>query len=356
MATSADSLAIQADAIHARYRRGFAGKNRATRDLAALDGLLSEMRAIAALLPATATAVRTTVDTWITLYADERAAIARVQLGGADAVTAWRLVEWNEATFQRYQRGYAGKSRTTRDGWLLAEMAERQARWAAQLAPLAARLHDGPLDEQLTELKRNVELYEAEAKAIPAARASLPLADYARTLATLANGQFRLYRLHFAEKSRLSRRPPLLRRILAGLQDIEREMAAVRDQGITTPSHLDNLGKVTERIRHHRGEMTAIENARRNASASELAGALGDDANGVFASYREQFAQRPRSAVDAGTLGELCERLHEIAAAMAELQDLRSMDTNDRNIGIVLETVRAWEREIRAIEKAKAAS
>lgn len=356
MSAALETLTAQADAIHARYRRGFAGKNRATRDLAVLDGILAEMRDLLAQLPADAGGLRGTVEEWVRLYGSEREAIASVQAAGPDAVRAWRLVEWSDVTFYRYLRQFAGKNRSTRDGWLIAEMSERQAKWANELDALAARLGDAKLTEAAAQVRTHLDTYRGEAKAIPAARVALPATERARLLATLANGQFAEYRRHFAEKARLSRRIALLRRITGALEEIQREMGAVRDLGVRTPSHLDNLVKVTDRVKHHQSEISAVHTARRDASAAAIALALGDDANAVFNEYRSGFANKSRATVDPARLGELCDRLHEIAAAMDELQAERPDATNQKNVEIVIETLKAYEREFRAIEAAKKAS
>ena len=49
-------------------------------------------------------------------------------------------------------------------------------------------------------------------------------------LATRANGQFSLYREHFAGKKRSTRRLGLLRRMIGELSDIHQSMLHLRDQ------------------------------------------------------------------------------------------------------------------------------
>ena len=68
MAPSVETLKSQADAIHARYRRGFAGKTRATRSLPELDTILAEMQTLSLTLPANATALKDEVDGWLKVY------------------------------------------------------------------------------------------------------------------------------------------------------------------------------------------------------------------------------------------------------------------------------------------------
>lgn len=353
MAPSVETLKSQADTIHARYRRGFAGKTRATRNLPELDTILAEMKTLSLTIPATATELRSNVDAWLKIYTDEREAIAAIVAGGPDALRAWRLVEWAETNFLRYLRDFGGQERLTRDNWLLEEMVARQSRWLEELGPLSAKVKDPKLAGQVDQAAKNLDLMRKETQAIPAGRRAITANEYARVLATLANGQFALYRRHFSERPRFSRRPALLRRILGALEDIERSMIAVRDLGVRTDAHLGNLVKVSDRVKHHRGELAAIEDTRKVTAATQVAGGLGDDANRAFNDYKTNFANRSRALVDAKLLGEIADRLHEVAAAMDELQVERPVDTNAKNITIVLETVKGYEREWKAIRDAQ---
>lgn len=353
MAPSVETLKSQADAIHARYRRGFAGKTRATRSLPELDTILAEMQTLSLTIPSTATALKDEVDGWLKIYKDERDAIAQIVAGGPDALRAWRLVEWAETNFLRYLRDFGGQERLTRDNWLLNEMVARQSKWLEELGPLAAKVKDARLSSQVEQVAKNLDLMRSESQAIPAGRRAITANEYARVLASLANGQFALYRRHFAERPRFSRRPALLRRILGALEDIERGMIAVRDLGVKTDAHLGNLLKVSERVKHHRGELKAIEETRTVTAATQVAGGLGDDANRAFNEYKTNFANRNRTLVDAKLLSDITDRLHEIAAAMDELQVERPVEANVKNLTIVLETVKAYEREWKAIRDAQ---
>lgn len=353
LASTIDTLSSQAESVHARYRRAFAGKNRATRDLTSLDEIVADMKAVSVSVPESASQLRAAVDEWLRLYNEERAAIARIQAGGPAAVQAWRLVEWGEVTFLRYLRDFAGHNRTTRDNWLLAEMANRQGTWLSDLNRLVDGLNDETLNTQRDQATKNLDLYRTEGNAIPNARVGLAPNDHARLLATLANTQFGLYRRHFVTRPRNSRRPALLKRMIGALEDIQGRMEAVRSLGVNTQVHLENMTKVKERIHHHKNELQAIEAARNNTSPDQLARALGDDANTVFNDYRTAYANKPRNSVDNAQLGELCDRLHEIAAAMYELQSERPTDTNAKNLTVVIETVKGYEREYKAIDDAK---
>lgn len=347
------SLTAKAEEIHAQYRRSFAGRSRATRDIGQLDALIAEMEKVRGAVPPAATALQDSVGSWLDLYKTERSAIADIQKGGADAITAWRLVEWAEVGFQRYMRLYAGQRRTTRDVWLLQELHDEQVARIKLLSPLAKKLKDEKLSTQLSNMEKNLALYAEEIKQIGASKGSLANGEHAKVLATLANTQFQHYRVHFADKVRSSRRPALLRRINKALADIRTGMEALRQLGVQTEAHVGNIRKVADRIGGNERELEQILAARRQASAQQLAGAMGDEANAIFREYRDNFSGKSRGAVDAVALAVICERLHEIVRNMSELQAERPTEANGKNIGIVIETLKAYEREHRAILEAQ---
>lgn len=346
---SLEALTAQADAIHTRYRNNFAGRSRVGRDLKLLDTLIADADKLLAALPADADALRATVTEWRTLYAAERENIAKIQGAGPDVVAAWTAAEWALLSFYRYNRDFAGQNRLTRDLGLLQQTIAEQEGW------IAAAKGKAGLDDQVARMTEHLGMYKKEFGEIPAARAKLSPADRAKLQASLANHQFALYRLHFADKPRHSRRPALLGRILGQLQALHADMIATRDQGVRTESHTQNIAKVAERVRHHNDERANIERARMARTTREVAGALGDDANQLLAAFRKDFAGQPRQTRDIQKLAELCERLQEVARAMADLQRERPEEGNRKNLLVVLDQLRAWEREFEAVRNIKRA-
>lgn len=344
------TLPAQTDALHQRYRRGFMGRSRATRDLGALDALIAET---SGLLPALAqsAALRGQTEERLKLYRTEREAIATIQAGGADAVAAWRLAEWSEVSFLRYGREFGGQARTTRDLGLLSEFHADQERWLAAATPLAARLNESRFSGQLQQMAANCKLYSAEGGEIANARKRAAPADRVGALAALANRQFALYRLHFEGKARVSRRPALLKRIAEALESIRMEMEAVRSAGITSPAHSANIAKVTDRVKHHRDELAKITDARTNTPTPQLVGALGDDANTWIARYRAEFAGKSREGRDLNPLADICEGLHEAARSTAEAMQERATEGTPaaKNLTVILDHLRVAEREFVAI-------
>jgi hypothetical protein len=352
----ATPLSEQATALHDRYRKGFVGRSRATRDLGALDALITDT---AAFLPALGESqtLRTQVEERLSLYRTERDTIAQIQAGGPEAVSAWRLVEWSDLSFSRYARDYAGQSRLTRDVALLEEMAAEQASWHKEAAAAAAKLGEARLKEQVAQMGKHADLYRAEVGEVRKAQAALAPADRVGALATRANRQFALWRLHFEGRPRASRRAGTLRRVVAELKDIQAAMEATRAAGITSATHAENIAKVADRVRHHGEELAKIEEARTNTPTAQLVGMLGDDANKLIARYREEFSGKSREGRDLNVLADLCEGMHEVARNMSAVAADRGTDTqNARNLTVVVDHLKVMEREFTTIRKAKQAA
>lgn len=349
MAVSVDALQTEVDSIHTRYRRGFVGRTRATRDLSLLDQIITDLRNVVERIPASSP-VRATATENLNLYETEHKLIREIQAGGSAVLAGWRLVEWSELDYFRYGRLFAGQNRTTRDNWLLAEMAAEEKQRLDGIAGVASR--DAKLAEQRGQMERNYELYTKEVREISSARAGLRAAEHARILANLANRQFALYRTNFSGKARASRRPALLRRMISALESVLASMEAVRSLGINTPVHADNINKVRQQVELYRTELPLIETERGRAGRN-VVGMLGDEANQVFAAYRKDFADRSRKSVNAETLSELCEQLHEIARNMEQVEAESPDETNRKNLGIVVDTLKRYEREFQAIVEAQ---
>ena len=349
------TLADRVQSIHDRYRREFAGRSRISRDLELLDQLIASLEGAASeagaladsgeLLPLTTQR--------LSLYRTEREAIHKAQNGGPDEVLAHRLADWSWLNHRRYVRHFAGQSRPTRDLGLLMELVEEQRRYRDELARLMARQAPGWRGELLAQIETNLEMYTKEIDAIPKARGELGAHRRVGVLATAANTQFGLWRSHFAEKSRRTRRAALLRRMITQLESIHTEMGIARDQGIKTPTHLGNLDKVKSRLDLYRREQGLIEQASSSAGPDEVARGLGSEANDQFTAYRAGFAGKSRTTVDADTLNGICDALQEIARNMDTLDRTWARPVNAKNLGVVVENLKQYEREHHLIVQAR---
>jgi hypothetical protein len=352
------ALRSRGAAVEAQYETHFAGQPRITRDPALLERLIAELRTVAdqaAALPASAdrNAVQSRAREQIGLYTAELAAIRKAQDEGPEAIEAHYLIEWSRFTFQRYRRHFAGQSRSTRDLGLLAEMIADLKRIKAEMEALLKVRTDTALTEMRDRVDQNLQLYLDERGEIVVARGAGTPEQQSDVLASIANDQFALYGRHFAGKSRLSRRPGLLQRIIDNLDVIRDRMETVRDGGLDNPNLGRNIQIVNDRATFYRGELEAIRTARREATMADLVSALGGAANEVFDEYRANFAGHDRRTRDLARLGHICEALYEVGRQMDELDRARPDDTNSTNLGIVLDTLRLYEREYELIQEAQ---
>lgn len=344
-----DTASQSVDRLKDRYRHRFGGHSRVTRDPDELEEMLEELGRIDV---GDDPALARRVEQERELYTREVTAI-RAARAVAFAVPAARIRLWAELAFQRYRREFAGRDRATRDLQLLIEIRDDLGTLRDEAKAVHAKAPEQQLDRVITAIERAVRLYDDEADAIRRARRNGRPAEIGTRYARLANVQFELYQQGFAGKSRVSRHPPTLHRIVNALDEIRRGMQALALDGFRDEANTRNIGIVENRITQYRREIEAITAARRTASPSDRAGALGTAANQVFADYRAAFAGKDRSSRDEDQLALLAERLVPIAKEMDALDREAGEDGNARNLRIVTDNLELYAREFEAIREAK---
>ncbi|MCB9552084.1 MAG: hypothetical protein R3F65_29220 [bacterium] len=354
--TDIESARRRANQIQARYDAHFAGQPRVSRDASLLDTLIAESDRLLTELRShrDGAALRDTVQKNRDLYRREAEAVRAAQNAPAEVLAAHEFAAWAQFTFNRYRRHFAGQARATRDLGLLAELIADLARFERSLAGLADRNDDPMIRSTLDQVRESLALYRSEQAAIAEARGAGTLQEQADILAAVANGQFVLYRAHFAGKSRVSRRPALLERMVETLATVADRMKALDAQGLRAESNTRNVGIVTERLALYREELERVRETRQQTSFQTLVSGLGEAANTVFTTWREQFAGKDRTTRDPQVLSEMCDALYDLARQMDDLDRVREDDTNQHNLAVVLDHLRLYEREYGLIQEAKA--
>src|SRR5262249_8170700 len=136
--------------------------------------------------------------------------------------------------------------------------------------------------------------------------------ERASLLAELANGQFRHYQTHFAGRSRATRRPALLVRLIGQLKQIQDKMRKLKVGGLKSEPNDRNIGIVTEQIKMYENELDEIRKVRKSTPFDDLMGFLGGAANEQFAEYRKDFESKDRKTRDLQVLSDICDRLGEV--------------------------------------------
>jgi hypothetical protein len=360
MSKTADAVRRGIQDVTGRYTALFAGQPRITRDARVLDQLVRDLEAMRPDLlglPGTEREELTkTVTESVELYRKEAVSVRAAQSGGPEALAAHRLASWAYLTFARYRHHYAGQSRGTRDLALMGEMVADLEQLQVQMAAQQKRQESDELTQASNLLGEQLGLYREERKAIAQVRSDGDLAEQSDRYAALANGQMSLYGDQFAGKQRLSRRPMLLERIIDSLRQIGERMQALVTQGHKHENNQKNIGIVQERVRAYRKELEEIQKARASTDFPSLINALGAAANEVFKEYGEHFAGKDRATRELPRLAKLLDSLFDIGRQMDDLEQVRHDETNARNLQIVLDNLRMYDREFTNITEAKAAA
>jgi hypothetical protein len=357
---------LQADlaSIDAVYQAEFAGQSRATRDVGALEKLIARVDDVVARIdqiPAVAQGRelvegRKSAVEMRTMYAEELKQIERAKRASPSQEAFGLLAAKANFTFARYARHFAGQSRDSRDISLLAEMIADLEAIEAKMVDIRKKERDSVFDRDIDVVRGNLKMYKGERAEVEKAQAAGTLEQRASLLGGLANGQFAIYAEQFANKSRISRRPALLARVIANLASIEERMRSISAQGFFVEWHAKNIAIVEERRAAYTQELEAIRDARKGTPVGDIMGMLGEAANQLFAEYGKHFAGKNRTEVDENLLSSLCDGLFDIAVQMEELARIEDNATNAQNLDIVRQNHAAYEQEWLMIKRAKGAN
>lgn len=351
------------DSITSEYEANFAGQSRATRDLSLMDRLISRMRAASGQIesiPRSAPArevqeLRDTVRDSIKLYEQERTLIVQARDQGPEFAEFGELGGAANLVFAQYQRHFAGRGRNTRDLGLLAEMIDDLTGIQEQMEELIPRFKQGSAAHQdLQIVRENLKMYLSERGEIVEARNAGTQAEQASTLAEVANLQFALYQDHFANKSRLTRRPGLLQRVIDNLSQVLDRMNNLKRQGLSEGNNDRNIGIVEGAIRQYESELVEIRKVREATALVDIMGNLGDAANQVMEEYGRHFEGKDRRTrgPELDRLSRMCDQLGEISRQMSDLDMVEANDMNRQNLGIVMNNRSMLEREWTLITEA----
>lgn len=356
---TAEQVRNTIDEISSFYDARFAGKPRATRDPAELEELIERLaKTMESAQGLDADALGNAVEVGtnnLQLYKDELARIHEAKAEGAHVVEAAQLATWANFVFDEYSRHFAGFARATRDVGRMKEMIfELEAIQDDMVSILESHQLDS-VKEDLSTVRQNLDLYRDELEKVRQARKSGTGEERVSNLANAANEQFSVYRNLFAGKGRTTRRPSLLERVVNNLTEILTEMRDLNSKASTrSQTNTRNISIVQDNLKLYRDELLEISRARNEATREDLSGMLGGAANDVMAQYREHFAGKDRASRDLDKLRYMCDELYEIAIQMREIQDEdATLEMNNRNLQIVMDTLALYQAEFRRIREAK---
>ncbi|HEY1959709.1 MAG TPA: hypothetical protein VGH28_29065 [Polyangiaceae bacterium] len=362
--TPQKKLAEELDRIAARYESQFAGMPRSSRNVDELDTIIDETKGILARIESIPEAVRPpdlgelaeTARRNVAIYQRERALILDAVRVGPAYERFSILATSANFVFARYRRHFAGKSRVSRDLGLLDEMIEDLESIEEAMQGVIAEAKKGTGASELAKdvklVKSSLEMYRSERTQIAKARKDGTPEERASLMAQLANDQFRIYANHFSDKSRVTRRPALLIRVIDQLGTIREMMLGLKKGGLTGVND-DNLGIVERNLETYKKELEEIRAARKEVGFSDLLGLLGGAANTVFEAYRAEFAGQDRKTRDLDRLSALCDELGDLRRQMIEVGRAHESASNDSNIDVISAQLGGFELEWDNITLAK---
>jgi hypothetical protein len=362
--TTLEAFKKKVEELDASYQAEFAGKNRTSVDIGRIEALMVKAKSAvedfdkvgSVASDADQAQVRQALSDRFDLFEREYRLIQMTQKLGPTFDRFMQAGTEANVVFAQYNRHFAGQSRETRDLALLHELIEDLKQVRQRMLAIAGKKPDPLLQKDIDLVRDSLERYQTEAREIAAAQAAGTVNEQADRLAALANAQFALYATHFAGKSRVSRRPQLLKRIIDSLRGHRAKMFALKNSGFSSDANSNNIDIVDGRVKSYEVELEEIRKVRKANKLVDIMSALGGAANELFEEYRRDFADKNRMEVSLDQLVRLLDQLGEIRRQMAELGRAEKNEVNEKNQRVVMDFLSTWIREYTAIRDAQSAA
>lgn len=269
-AFEAHHLSTWAQVAFGRYRRHFAGKARATRDLGLLGELIEDLERLDAQMQGLAKrfdneelrGARTSLEANLKLYRQERAAIREARLSGTLDEQAGILATLANDQFELYRTHFAGQPRNSRRPSLLERIVTNLETILDRMKGLQQQgLHAEANDNNIGIVEGRLAAYRTELEAVRQARQQTSWPDLVNALGQAANALFDKYRENYAGHDRATRDPDLLASIAEGLVDVARQMDDL-DRVREDDTNQHNLQIVLDHLRLYDREHGLIRQAR----------------------------------------------------------------------------------------------
>lgn len=264
-------LANRADFVFAKYRRHFAGQNRATRDPALLSDLIAELKRLDTAMVLLHAKNRLPqgerdldlVRNALELYLREQAEIEKAQSSGNLEHQAGTLSQQANQQFELYRAHFAKQSRATRRPALLERIIGRLRTIHDRMVKVQAAGFDQPFHaKNIGIVEDHLARYTAELSEIQRVREQHGTRQLVPLLGDAANAIFKEYRESYAGKSRNTADPERLSVMCDQLDEIRRQMDDLSDT-MDDERNEKNLGIVVGQLKTFQNELQAIREARK---------------------------------------------------------------------------------------------
>lgn len=263
-------LATQAALVSGRYRRHFAGRGRATRDVGLLSEMISDLERLLPLMEEQLTRhpsdelrqALTVARDNLPLYQSELVEVRKAQAAGDLEQQADVLASLANHQFELYRHHFAGHPRLSRRPALLSRLVENLERIHADMLALKAQgLSLETNDKNADIVAGRIAAWQTELTAVRDAKSRSRLEDLVNALGDAANAVFEQYRQNFAGQDRATRDLDLLNRLTDALIEIGRQMEDL-DRVRDDQTNRTNLGIVLDHIRMYDREYDQIREAQ----------------------------------------------------------------------------------------------
>jgi len=271
--------ATSANLVFGRYARHFAGKDRATRDVALLGEIVDDLKQIEKRMTQLLEEHhvgefgrdREVVVNNLVQYQKEIELIENAQKSGTPDERASVLATLANSQFAVYQTHFAGEPRVSRRPALLMRIIGSLKKARERMVAFK----EGGLDlefntKNITVIDGRLEVYEKELGEIRKVRQATQMGDLMGELGGAANKLFDAYRQGFADKSRNQVDLELLANLCDKLGEIRRQMVDM-SRAEDNDMNRRNLDIVTEQLVMFEGEYEAVVTAKAQASNGQWA-------------------------------------------------------------------------------------
>jgi hypothetical protein len=257
---------------------------------------------------------------------------------------------------REYQEHFAGKSRLTRDVAQLDRIIERNTSILKRIDQIPAPAQGPDLVRLREAAAQSLGLYTQERQAIVRAQEVGPQFEAFSQEATSANLVFARYGRHFAGKNRATRDLALLGELVDELKQIDKRMTGLLEETPAADFTRDREIVRTNLARYQQ-EIELIDQAQKSGEPEQRASILATLANSQFAIYTIHFAGEPRVSRRPGLLMRVISSLKKIHETMVAFRDGGlDLEFNTKNIRIVEERLKMYEKELAEIRKVRQAT
>lgn len=248
---------------------------------------------------------------------------------------------------QQYQTYFAGHPRFSRDPSLLRRMADQAKKH------LESGVNQTNEKEARARLRKQVELFESEARSIDAIQASNSEEFLGHEYRSWVDLIFARYRRNFAAQSRSDRPLHLLKGLRAEVGRVVEQLVKLESRG-TNEVVSEALETARQNQKLFDDELDAIAKLRTEGDFGQRTSLLANDANRLFEDWGHYFSNKARLSRRIERLTQMMVHLEWIATQMSDVERGGDADgLNAKNREICAQRLSFYKKEREQIQLAR---